>query len=407
MKILHLSNSDLNGGAAIATYRLHKALLNSSTNSMMLVNDKKSQEKTVISKHSSLDAITTTIKNRLIFRLRKILKIKHQGAISLNYFPSNILKKIKTIDHDVVHLHWINNEMISINQISKITKPLIWTFHDMWPICGVEHYSDTFEYRDGYKKKRFFDLYHSTWQRKKKLNNKIKIVCVSNWLANKVKESYLFNKFEIHTIPPCIDTKKWKNINKDTSRNLLGFGIDEKVIIFSAANGTSDKRKGFDILLEVLKDQSFKTDKYRLVIIGNISEKDINKIPINYSNYSLNSTDNEMIFRLLYSAADLLVIPSQLESFGQTIIEAGSCNTPSIGFKHTGVQEAIKHKETGYLADINNKKDFLDGIKWCFKEIKDKDNKLGLEARINVEKNFSNEFVSKKYVKLYEDLLTK
>ena len=67
MKILHLSNSDLNGGAAIATYRLHKALLNSSTNSMMLVNDKKSQEKTVISKHSSLDAITTTIKNRLIF----------------------------------------------------------------------------------------------------------------------------------------------------------------------------------------------------------------------------------------------------------------------------------------------------------------------------------------------------
>mgnify|MGYP000061651654 CR=1 FL=1 len=56
---------------------------------------------------------------------------------------------------------------------------------------------------------------------------------------------------------------------------------------------------------------------------------------------------------------------------------------------------------------IGNKKDFLDGIKWCFKEIKDKNNKLGLEARINVEKNFSNEFVSKKYVKLYEDFLTK
>ena len=198
-----------------------------------------------------------------------------------------------------------------------------------------------------------------------------------------------------------------KTYGRYENEEFFGFGIDEKVIIFSAANGTSDKRKGFDILLEVLNDQSFKTGKYRLVIIGNISEKDINKIPINYSNYLLNSTDNEMIFRLLYSAADLLVIPSQFESFGQTIIEAGSCNTPSIGFKHTGAQEAIKHKETGYLADINNKKDFLDGIKWCFKEIKDKDNKLGLEARINVEKNFSNEFVSKKYVKLYEDFLTK
>ena len=50
------------------------------------------------------------------------MKIKHPGTISLNFFfPSNILEKIKEIDHDIIHLHWVNNEMLSINQISKIT----------------------------------------------------------------------------------------------------------------------------------------------------------------------------------------------------------------------------------------------------------------------------------------------
>ena len=61
----------------------------------MLVNEKKTTEITVINKSSSLDNIKTIIKNRLVFKLRKILKINHQGSISLNYFPSNILKKLK------------------------------------------------------------------------------------------------------------------------------------------------------------------------------------------------------------------------------------------------------------------------------------------------------------------------
>tara|TARA_B100000700_G_scaffold319884_1_gene416017 strand:+ start:89 stop:1270 length:1182 start_codon:yes stop_codon:yes gene_type:complete len=393
MKILQLSNSDLNGGAAVASYRLHKALLNSSIDSKMLVNEKKSHEVTIINKSSSLDNIKIIIKNRLIFQLRKLMKIKHPGTISLNFFPSNILKKIKEIDHDIIHLHWVNNEMLSINQISKITKPLIWTFHDMWPICGIEHYSDTTEYKDGYKKK--------------KINKKIKIVCVSDWLAKKVKESYLFNKFEVHTIPPCINIKKWKNIEKNTSRSLLGFDLNEKIIIFSSANGTSERRKGFDLLLKALDNEHFKKDNYRLVIIGKINDQDKSKIPINYTNYLLNTTDDELIFRLLYSAADLMAIPSRLETFGQSIIEAASCGTPSIGFKNTGVQEAIKHKETGYLADYNNTEDLFNGVKWCFKEIKDKNNDLGIKARKNIEQNFSYEYISQKYLSLYENLLKK
>ena len=96
----------------------------------------------------------------------------------------------------------------------------------------------------------------------------------------------------------------------------------------------------------------------------------------------LNTTDNELIFRLLYSAADLLVMPSKLESFGQTIIEAGSCNTPSIGFKNTGAQESIKHKETGYLAKPYDFDELAYGINWIISN-----KMMHVEMRIKSRKN--------------------
>ena len=407
MKILHLSTSDLDGGGSVVTYRLHKALLNSNINSKMLVFDKFSRDDdSIICKSSNLDKIISIIKNTIIFQLRKLFKINHAGTISLNLFPSNILKKINNVDHDIIHLHSINKELLSVNQITKISKPVIWTFMDMWPICGAEHYSETDQYKNGYDKSKIFDLFHYTWKRKKKFSKNIKIVCLSTWLTKKVKESFLYKNFSVHTIPPCIDTNIWKGIKKETARNLLGYNLDEKILLFSAANGTSDGRKGFDILIESLKNSNFIKDNCRLLVIGKISDKDKSKIPIKYENFLIKSTDNHLIFRIIYSASDLLIIPSRLEAFGQTIIEAGSCETPSIGFKNTGVKDAIQHKISGYLSEKNST-DLLDGINWCFREIKEKNNTIGKNARRFVEENFSEEIISRKYIDLYKEILKK
>ena len=45
---------------------------------------------------------------------------------------------------DVIHLHWINQGMLSLNDIRKILtsgKPVVWTMHDMWPCTGICHYA--------------------------------------------------------------------------------------------------------------------------------------------------------------------------------------------------------------------------------------------------------------------------
>lgn len=45
---------------------------------------------------------------------------------------------------DVIHLHWINQGMLSLRNIEKILasgKPVVWTMHDMWPCTGICHHA--------------------------------------------------------------------------------------------------------------------------------------------------------------------------------------------------------------------------------------------------------------------------
>ena len=90
-----------------------------------------------------------------IFNLTKFQKIYSKYTHSLNIFNSNLLSIIDKIEPDIIHLHWINNEFISIKQIKELSKkgyPLVWTMHDMWPYCGAEHYTKEKRFINGYTK---------------------------------------------------------------------------------------------------------------------------------------------------------------------------------------------------------------------------------------------------------------
>ncbi len=406
MKILHLSNSDLEGGGSVVTYRLHEALIKKKINSKILVNSKISKNENIISQRSTLENCKNQIKNSLVFRLRKLLKVNHPGTISLNFFPSKILKYMDNVPSDIIHLHAINKEMISIKQISQIKKPLVWTFMDMWPLCGVEHYSETEEFIHGYSSHKKLDLNYWNWNKKKEFwKKKFKIICLSDWLTNCTKKSYLFKDFDIETIPPCIDTDQWNKIDKRTARELLDLDLNAKILLFSSANGAKDRRKGFNYILKILEDEYYKNNNFILLVIGELDRETKNKIPIKFKNFLLNTTDNEIIFRIIYSAADLFLIPSKLEALGQTAIESGSCSTPSIGFKNTGVTQVIDHKENGYLSNYCDVEDLNNGVKWCIKEIDEKNNLLGQNARKKILSHFSEEIITKKYEKVYNTLI--
>ena len=174
MKILHLGYSDTKGGAAISMMRLHKSLLKENVDSYMLVAEKLSNEPNVIGPSNSLEVICSEIK-KILARQKKFLINKNEYSHSLNIFNSNIIKKIDMINPDVINLHWINNELLSISQIKKIKQPIVWTFLDMWPMCGGEHYTNLDRFKNGYlklsKNDNKFDIDRWLFNKKKNIGN--------------------------------------------------------------------------------------------------------------------------------------------------------------------------------------------------------------------------------------------
>jgi glycosyltransferase involved in cell wall biosynthesis len=107
---------------------------------------------------------------------------------------------------------------------------------------------------------------------------------------------------------------------------------------------------------------------------------------------------------MLYSAADLSVIPSLKETFGLICAESLSCGLPCVAFENTGPADIIIHKKTGYLSKYNDLDDFLNGINWLLGLDKIKTEELSILSREHILKNFNSQIVSDKYISVYKQL---
>jgi len=413
MKVFHLSYSDSNSGASIAAYRIHRALKKNGVNSFMLVDNSfldDSSVKTI--KKNLVRIIFRKFKRLTEFLLLKFLKTKNNEKHSISFYPSGIVDLINNSDVDVVHLHWIQREFLSVKDIGKINKPIVWTFHDMWGICGCEHYTEEFRWKEGYFKNNRpsyesgIDLNRWNWERKKKFWKKpFQIVTASNWQTNCVKESALMGQWPVSTIPNPLDLDFWKPLDKDTSRKKFNLPRDVFLILFGAG---TEHRKGFELLILSLKhlkkNSKSKSKKIELVIFGPHKNKilDNSLFPVHYLG-DLDYSDSKL--KTIYCAVDALVTPTRQESFGLTAAEAQACGTPVISFGVGGLLDIIDHKQTGYLAKPFDVIDLSEGILWVLSQNKNK--KLSRRSRINALSKFSEDKISFSYMKIYNKSLPK
>ena len=80
-----------------------------------------------------------------------------------------------------------------------------------------------------------------------------------------------------------------------------------------------------------------------------------------------------------------MVVPSKIESFGQTASEAQACGVPVVAFNATGLKDIIKHKQTGFLAKPYNWEEIYEGIVWLLNNEKQlKKLKLVLEKELSL-----------------------
>jgi glycosyltransferase involved in cell wall biosynthesis len=414
MKILLISTQDYLGGAARATYRLHQGLQNSGISSHILVQEKSSSDKTVISPQLRLNQGIARSKLTFDALPLKFYRQKEKTTFSLQWVPDKIKKKVAIFDPDIINLHWINGAFIQTETIGKLNKPIVWTLHDMWAFTGGCHYSGECNlYTEScgkcpqLKSSRDWDLSRWVWQRKAKAwkNTSLTIVSPSNWLAKTAVSSSLFKNLHIEVIPNGIDSKIYKPIASNIARQILNLPQDKKLIVFGSLQATSDYRKGFHLLQNALQELSktFWKEELEIVIFG-ASQPD-NPVNFGFKAHYLGTFNDDLSLSIVYSAADIFVSPSIQENLANTVMEAIACGTPVVAFDIGGMSDLIEHQKNGYLAQPYKIEDFAYGIAWVL-ENKDRYKKLSDYARHKVEQEFTLEIQAKRYSSLYEQTLS-
>lgn len=398
MKVAILNTRDLIGGAAIAANRIHHGLIELGVDSKMLVDIKNSNDNSVILLKGNL---SSKIRSRIDFFPQRLFKLH---ARSLSFVRSSFLKELREINPDLVHLHWINNGFVSVEQLSQIDKPIVWTLHDMWPFSDARHYVDEIEspeFRSGH----FLDKW--VWGRKQKVYRAIEnlhIVTPSNWLAHLASESLLLGKRPINVIGNGIDTNFYKPDNKHFLRKKLGISPDDINILFSGYNAVADERKGFKYLLIALEYLSRNADvNVTCSILGSddspVEEKG------NLKTKYFGQIQDQALIREIYAACDLFVLPSLQDNLPNTVLEAMSCGCPTVAFNIGGISDMIDHEVNGYLANPKDAYALASGILWYIYS-KDK-GAISNAARDKVKENFELSRQSQKYIDLYQSILAK
>jgi glycosyltransferase involved in cell wall biosynthesis len=412
MKVLIVNTSDISGGAARATYRLHRSLLTEGIDSLMLVQDKKSDDYTVLGPGTKLEKVISKIRPVLDQMPLKVYKHRIKTPFSPAWLPfSNVVKKVNNIDPDIVHLHWIAGGMLRIEDLEKIRKPIIWTLHDNWALTGgchikwdCENYFEKCGKCPLLKSSKEFDLSRLGSLRKERVYSKLKqlyIVSPSNWLADLVSKSSLLKDKYVKVLPNPIFTEIFKPIDKEFARKILNLLKDKKLILFSAINAINDINKGFSQLVNAL--QNLKLKNIEIVILGSSKPKEVQNFgfPAHY----LGHLYDDISLVILYNASDVTVVPSLQENLSNTIMESLSCGTPAVAFDIGGNGDMVEHKRNGYLAKPFDPLDLANGIEWVLSA--PNYDEICQNAREKVLKEFDSRVVAKKYIELYKEVLNK
>ncbi len=338
---------------------------------------------------------------------KKYARQQVRGLASLGLARSGLSAFLNNQSSQILNLHWVNSDMISIAEIGMLNRPVVWTFHDMWPFSGAEHVSELDRWRDGYVSSecKGFDLNRWVFKRKAAHWRKpFQIVCPSNWLADCVRQSALMRDWPVTVIPNAIDTGFWAPVDRTQARAELALPQDSPLVLFGAVQATEDPNKGFSHLVEAMERVHSDVPDVQAVVFG--SDKIDAEFP--YPVHFMGRVSDNRLLKRIYSASDVFVLPSRREVLGYTGVEAMSCGVPVVGFKTSGLSDLVPDQRQGYLAQPFEAEELANGI---ISILQNRDSDAGKAtsraARQHVVESFAQSVVADQYKELYEKVVEK
>lgn len=397
MRILQINTKYSGGGAANIANSLHKFINENTENqSTFLYGRGESNDPNSFKINNNLDVYFSAFSMRFVGESKNL------------YFNKQIEDFIR--DTDIIHLHnlhgyYINYEKL-IDLLVKYKKPVVWTFHDMWPVTGRCAYPYECEkWMGGCYKCTFINTYPKTyidkskngWKKKNKIFNKLDknktvLISPSEWLANMLRKSYIKN-YNIEVIPNGIKRVEIKK-DKRKLREGLNLPIDKKIILFVAAD-VNDKRKGIKYILEILND--FANDILFLSI-----GKEMKNIKTNKLKQMGYISDKELLSSV-YRASDIFIIPSLSDNFPTTVLEAFAQGLPVVGFNIDGIREQVGNN-CGILVEKGNSQELKYAInKLIYNE--ELIRKFSSNALKKYEENYIFDKFAERYLNVYKKLI--
>ena len=419
MRIVHLSQWDVTGGAARAAYRLHQGLQRIGQESQMLVAAKSSDDPAVIQFKVPGDLpslVWRRLRRGWIARDFRKYRTSRPAGYELfsddrSEYGSTLLAQIP--ECDVINLHWVSGMVDYEAFFSRIpaSKPVVWTLHDMNPFTGGCHYDMGCGHyvtrchacpQLGSVRER--DLACRIWRRKQRVfssvpPSRLHIVAPSRWLGEEAGRSSLFRNFSVSVVPYGLDLEAFAPRDQGGIRSLLGIPADARVALF-VADGLDNRRKGFALLVEALNHCAAMVPGLMLMSLGPKPPQVNVRLPWMH----LGSINNDRFLSMIYSAADVFVISSLQDNLPNTVLEAMACGTPIIGVGVGGIAEMVRNGLNGVTvprADAGALsaavRDLLDGAAQR-QEMKVTCRRIALEE-------YPLELQARRYLKIYESLL--
>lgn len=402
----------------MAANRLMDALNNNGVKAKMLVRDKDTDCITVAGLGDGVLLRWKFLWDRWRIFCHLRFSRNHLFDIDAGYCGTDVTKTREFQEADVIHLHWVNQGMLSLKDIRKILesgKPVVWTMHDFWPATGICHYPrkcvayktgacHNCQYLPGGGSAK--DLSTKIYKRKARIwsaHNVIFVTC-SRWLGSVVRDSGLLTGKTVVSIPNPIDTHEYHPCPQEDARRRLSLPLGKRLILFASQRAT-DKRKGMEYMVEacrklVEKEPGLK-DTAAVVILGGHSDEFADCLPLPVFPIGYVSDSRKIVD--VYNSADLFVLPSLEDNLPNTIMEAMACGVPCVGFDTGGIPEMIDHRRNGYVAAYKDAADLAEGMRWVLLEADRK--KLSDDALHKVSISYSQQSVSVKYIETYTQAL--